>query len=338
MSRRLSARAFCAAAALAVAACVTTASVSAHGTICHRENDATTNVGAALTAAVPAGTNRSTAWQFTPLRTSFPQAAWIFTGSPNGNEFMQLEVWTDSAGAPGTRMAYGTCALPQSATPDWRGVNFNTAIQIQIGTPYWFVWIESGDVVVPEEPGGTLLPKATRTGTGAWSAAGTGAGKIRLFCGDTLEGLDVLRLGTGCGTSFDLRPVAWSNELPNVGNSEFAIEGEHLPPGANAWLAVGFNPNFFPLSLDILIGAPFGCVLFTDTTVVFAGATGSAAVGSGTPGNRPAAYGHVRFPLPIPNDPSLQMLYLSTQILAIDAGAPEPVPVVTTNGLSITVQ
>lgn len=312
------------------------AAAKAHGTVCLANNDATAAVSGALTQSLSSGA-RVHAWQLFVGRTVFPQAAFLFTASPVRDDYMQLEIWTDSNGAPGVRILHGAMASPQSSAAGWLGANFENTGLLSRNVPYWFVWVEPGDSIVPEEPGGNPIPYVT-LGPNGWSSVQQSPVKLRLFCGDTIDSVEVLRQGFSCGTSFNTQPSAWSNEHPNVGNAGFRIEGVHLPPGENAWMLVGFDPNFIGLALDQLLGAPLFCFLHTEVRAVRSLLVGTAGIGSAPATARPTPSGHVLFPLPIPGDPTLAGTVALVQIVAVDPGANVTLPIVTTNALRITIQ
>lgn len=311
----------------------------AHGTVCFAQNDQNTNVSTALTA-LPSGGALSTshAYRFTPVRNIFAQAAFVFTASPNRDDFMRLEIWSDAGGTPAGLIASGQVASPQSPNAAWLGANFNGVVQLTRNTAYWFVWVEAGESIVPEEPGGATVPSVTRSGYGSWTTAGSRPAKFRIFCGDTIDTPDVRRIGFSCATSLDEQPTAWSNELPTVGNADFAIQGDHLPPSATAWLVVGFDPLFIPVFLQPTIGGPSGCALYTSSEAVFSSTSGVAPIGSPPASARPSPFGHVRYPLPIPNDPTLASTFVTVQIMALDVDASAVIPIVGSNGLQITLR
>lgn len=314
-------------------------SAHAHGTVCLARNDVSPSVSSSLTNVPPAGSNPNYhAYRFVPSNNVFPHSAWVYSGSPNRADYMRIEIWTDTGGAPGTRIAGGAMASPQSTNARWLGSNFESLIMLQLNTPYWFVWVEPGESIVPEEPGSTdQLTRYRRTGTGAWVAAGSGAAKIRLFCGDTIDSASVSRVGFPCSSALDRQPYAWTNDSPEVGNSTFGIEGVHLPNSAASWLLLGFNPGFVPIPMQPL-GASFGCSLYVAGTVSFSGTTGAAEIGDLPASPRPPAAGHVRFPLAIPNNAGLAGLFFSAQIVSMDPPSGSPLPLVFSNGLHITIQ
>lgn len=315
------------------------APVDAHGTVCAANNDTTAASSGARTPQPTGATARNVhAWQFIPNRAIFPRAALLFTGSANGDDYMRLEIWSDAGGAPGTALLGGTMATPRSATASWRGTNFASTGFLSRFTPYWLVWVEAGDSFMPEEPGGQQIPYRQLAADGSWTPMAMSPAKLRVFCGDTLDSPEVLRIGVGCATAGGAVPSAWSNELPTVGNADFAIEGVHLPPGARCWLLIGFDPTFTQLSLEQLLGAPFGCFLHTEVRASRQGMSGTAGIGSGAPGARQAPAGHVRYPLPLPPDPGLAGLVVTLQIAATDLAAAVALPLITTNSLQLTLQ
>lgn len=309
----------------------------AHGTVCLANNDQTAATSGATTAVPVQGGAAVHAWRFVPARTTFPRAALLFTGSPLRDDYMRLEVWSDANGAPGTPLMQGAVASPRSVTAAWLGTNFDGVGQLVRDTAYWFVWVEPGDSIVPEEPGGATLPYRQLGANGTWTAARPSPVKLRLFCGDTIDTPAVLRVGSSCLTSSGSEPAAWSNEEPLVGNAAFRVEGVHLPAGSDAWLLIGFTPSWGPLALDLLLGAPPLCLLYTNTRATLRSTVGVSAIGAGPASFRPAPSGHVLFELPIPADQTLPGTVAVAQIITVDSGAAAALPIVATNALQISI-
>ena len=117
------------------------------------------------------------------------------------------------------------------------------------------------------------------------------------------------------------------NYPAQVGNSQFALEASGFGPGAITLQAFGLLPNYPAIPIP---GAP-GCTLQTNLDVVLSGVAGTGGVRDQT------ASGHVRTPFPIPGSPVLSGFYFTSQMAGIDLGLANPLPVVTTNTLQITV-
>lgn len=312
------------------------ASLAAQTPPCESRNDTNTTVSNAITASPFVGSNpNSRAYQFTPAATITPQSVAIFSGSPIHDDFMRLEIWDDDPinNVPTVRRLVGTLFSPLSPTANWLGTNFDTIYTLNPGTNYWLVWVESGASIVAEEPGGTALPRRTRTAANAWGGLGSGAVKFRLFC-NLLDAANVTPAGTNCPTSNGLAPTAFTNDVPAAGNATFGIEGTNLPPGAGAWLLLGFDSNFVPTPFGA--GFPAGCALNTDIVGVINGGTGIAEIGDQPTTPRPSPFGHVRFNLPIPAalPPNL---FFSAQILGLDSGFPVAAPLVGTNAVQFLI-
>ncbi len=322
-----------------ILAATASAPALAHGSTCVTYNDATPNVSSTLTTTPPPGTNPNQhAYRFVLPNNVFPQSGWVFTGSPQRFDYMRIELWTDVGGAPGSRIVSGTMASPQSASARWLGTNFESLTMLTANTPYWFVWVEPGESILAEEPGGAdVMPRFRRAGSGAWSPAGSGTPKFRLFCGDSIESKNVLRIGSPCASSLGTWPYAWSNHEPAVGNSEFAVEGVHLPPGSQTWLLLGLDPSFLAVDLQPLIGTPAGCILYVDGAVSWTTDSGVAEIGDLPAVPRPRPAGHVRFPIPIPNDPGISGFTFLAQIVASDPPSSAAVPLIFSNALLILV-
>ena len=62
----------------------------------------------------------------------------------------------------------------------------------------------------------------------------------------------------------------------------------------------------------------------------------SGLAGTGGVRDQPAS-GHVRMPFPVPGSAALSGFYFTSQMAGVDLGLANPLPVVTTNTLQITV-
>jgi hypothetical protein len=312
-----------AAAALALSTAVF---VGAQSTPCLAENAVSNSVVGSIFG------NYSTpgvwAWQIAPPTTTVVQSGRVFTG--NGytstvGSYMELEIWDDdpaNPGQPGTRLAGGTWKI--RAIGSWQGTNFDAPVTLQANSVYWIVLTEPGWSTPPIEPGGTQFPMMRLTSTG-WTGLSAEALKYRLYCG-LLDDAGVVSSGPGCAGSTGATPAVFANLTPNVPNFQFAIEGTGFGSGALVLHAVGTVPNYPTVPIP---GAP-GCSLLTSLDAVVAGAAGTGDVQS------PTASGHVRFAFPIPNVPALSGAYLSSQLASLDVGLSTALPLVTTNGLQIT--
>lgn len=309
------------------------ATLHAQSAPCASYNDTNTSVSTSLTASPFVGLNpNSRAYQFTPSTSLAIQSAAIFTASPIRDDYMRLEIWDEDTvtGKPGNRMVVGSMRSPVSATANWLGTNFDGVALLSPGTNYWFVWIDSGGSIVPEEPGGIVLPRTTRASTNAWGTIGSGAAKFRLFCG-LLDGLGVTNYGNPCLTSSSQVPTTFTNESPVAGSTTFGVSGTNLPPGASAWLLVGIDPNYVSTPLGGLF--PAGAAAHTDIVVAIPGTTGTAEIGSQPSAPRPVPFGFMHFSLPLVGVPA--NAFLSFQMIGIDAGSAAFIPLVTANAVRV---
>jgi hypothetical protein len=310
------------------------AALSAQAPPCFSANDANTSVSTSITASPFVGLNpNSRAYQFSPTTSIAPLSASIFTGSPLRDDYMRLEIWDEdtSTNLPGNRIAVGTFSSPLSPTANWLGTNFDTAPQLNAGTNYWLVWIDSGGSIIPEEPGGVSLPRTTRASNRPWGTVAAGALKFRLYCNlfDTQVRASV---GAPCATATNQLPTAFTNDTPTAGNTAFGIEGTNLPAGSTAWLLIGVNPNAGSTPLGAAF--PPGCSLHTDIIAAIQGSTGIAEIGDQPSTPRPSPFGHVRFPTPL-TTLTTSGIFFSAQLVALDGAASAPVPLVLSNALGI---
>ncbi|MBK8976187.1 MAG: hypothetical protein IPM29_09685 [Planctomycetes bacterium] len=321
---------------LSLSCAVLAAAAAAQSPPCLGFNDTNTSVSTGITASPFVGLNpNSRAYQFTVPAPLTPLAATIFTGSPIRDDYMRVEIWDEDPATmrPGNRLVRGTFSSPLSTTARWQGANFDTVPpQLNPGTNYWFVWIDSGGSIIPEEPGGVTLPRVTRAASNAWSATvGSGACKFRLYC-SYLDGQSVVPVGSPCAWSSGQAPTVFTNDAPFAGNAAFGVEGTNLPPGAACWIFVGIDPNFTSNPLGPLFGP--GCTQHTDLAIVVGSTTGVAEIGDQPSSPRPSPFGHVRFSLPLTPLPA--GVFFAVQLAGFDAGAPYAVQLALTNGLRIT--
>ncbi len=142
----------------------------------------------------------------------------------------------------------------------------------------------------------------------------------------------VQAVGTGCADGNGNVGVLGAPLTPTVGQA-FRLEGFGLPPGQKCLLVFGVQQTFTPVSAASL-GAP-RCFLNTDFSPL---QLPFATTGSNTSQNRAMANGTFTLAAPIPNSSSLKGLFLRAQLLVVDPDSGNPLPVVFTNGLAMTVQ
>ncbi len=308
--------------------------VTAQTKPCFSTNDANNNASRLFTVKSSLGPNMF-AVKWTAPSLLIAQGMRIFTASRYRDNFHSLEIWSDDPvlQQPKARMGGGTYFLPKGTPGGWYGTNFDQVQVLQKGKTYWFVWIEGGWSGIPhDKQGKTKLTLKTKIGgVGNWKGAVPWGFKCRLYC-SKLDQKFMVPVGKSCGGSTAQTPTAFSNTAPNLGNGNFRIEGTGVPSGAPAWLILGRNPNFKPISLGSI--AP-GCWLNTDLFFLFVGRSGS---GNQQSSPQVGAAHHVMFPLGLPNDPRLKGLFIGAQIAVFDKGSSRPLPMVFTNGLRMTLQ
>jgi len=306
-----------------------TAPLAAQSAPCERLNDVSTPVGGPITPFGFGGPG-TRAYQFTPSTALFVQALEIYTANAFSAGFMTLDVFDEDpvTNLPGARIAGGTWQIDGAGTEAWQGTNLDFPAILTAGTPYWIVWTEPGGSVIPVDPAGTAVPSAWISG-GAWTSLAATPFMLRAYC-SFLDDQNVTPVGGPCASSVGLGTV-FVNQAPTVGNAAFAIEATGLPPGTICWLVLGTNPNFQSIPVP-LAGVQSTCMVYTDglldTLTGFAGTGNVRAT---------AASGHVAFAAPIPSNPALVGFYVDAQLAAIDPGSTFPVPLVTSNGLRLTV-
>ena len=310
------------------------AAVSAQTPPCASQNDANNTVVNAITAFAFSGPTMR-AYQITPVSTIPAHAIRIRTGNTLLTPgFMSLEIWSHDAttNLPGSRLTGGTWRIWPLLGTSWQGANLDTVVPLIASTPYWIVWIEPGSCQIPDEPGGTTLPYASRPQSGTtWTTGTPAALKWRLYC-THLDDVGVTSYGLPCLTTAGKAGAAFTNQAPAVGNPNFAFEATGFLPGVSATLLLGTNPNWISIPVN---GLPSGCMLHTDIAVSLPGTTGTGNVRANA--TSPGASGHVSFVLGIPANTSLVGLYVAGQVAALDATAAAPIPLVVSNALRVTI-
>ncbi len=314
---------------------IATLSAALQAQQCEQLNAATPLVTGAVTPApFPPQTSNQTGWCFTATQTMTVRSGALFTNSVAQNDFMRVEVWTDVYGFPGVELAAATYRSPQSTTQDPWGFVFDRPFPITAGGLYWIIWIESGNSQIPEEPGGVLLPKITRPSSAApWLPTAPAALKF-ILCDTLLDSRGVTAVGSPCLSSAGRLGAIFTNESPSSGNRQFNVEASGFPAGATAVLFFGLTPGFTPQPLAPL-GFPAGCELYGAPALTLLAPIGTAAIGAPPATPRPNPAGHFVFRLPIPSGAA--GTFFSTQVFALDAGSPAPIPMIASNGLNITV-
>ena len=310
------------------ALCLPPSNAAAQSAPCLSENDLTNSVAGSIFLYQSSGPG-IWAWQITSPSTTVVQSGRIyttnsFTGSVGPH--MKLEIWDDdptSPGQPGSRLGGGTWRIRTQTS--WQGCNFDSPVALQANSQYWIVMHEPGWSTPPIQPGGSALPMKRLSG-GAWLNMPSEALKYRLYCGN-LDDAGVVAVGAGCPDSTGSVPGTFTNHAAQVGNSQFALEASGFGPGAITLQAFGLLPNYPAIPIP---GTP-GCILQTNLDVVLSGLAGTGGVRDQT------ASGHVHTPFPIPGSPVLSGFYFTSQMAAVDLGLANPLPVVTTNTLQITV-
>ncbi len=267
------------------------------------------------------------ALQVTPAATTLVQAARIFTGNTSGAT-MALELWSHDAATnhPGTRLAGGHWT--SSSTDGWQGCNFDASVQLTANTPYWLLWRDPGSSTMPTATSGTAV-EARGSVFGQWLFLPPHVAMMRLYC-TPLDDQNVTAIGTACAAAAGTLGTLFTNESPTLGNAAFRFEGSGFAVGSVAFFVFG-NLSTWPSILIQVPGANPACWQHTSGLV----ATSFTVTGGG-PANSPAPAGYVSFSFPIPADPGLAGLYIDSQIAAIDPGSQFALPIVTSNGLGVT--
>jgi hypothetical protein len=263
-------------------------------------------------------------WQFTSPTTIVLQSARIFTGNNYASQvglYMGLELWSNDpvTNLPLARLGGGY--WQHHAPVSWQGTNFDAVVPVIASTPYWIVFVDPAWSTVPTQPGGTTMPNARFTFI-VWTAVGSSALKIRLYCG-LLDDQHVTAVGTPCPNSAGLGTV-FTNEDAVLGNAAFALDGSGWPAGTVALLALGLNWSFPVIPLPG--GAP-GCMIYTDIVATTSTFTGTGNV------RAPNVSGHARFALAIPANPALTGMTVAGQIAGLDPTSTAAVPLATSNAV-----
>jgi hypothetical protein len=296
---------------------------------CLSFNDSNTTVSGTISAAGFSG-QLYRAWQITPTA-GFPvMAAQVYTRNQalSGDRYFILEIWTDAAGQPGTRLAGGTWKVVTSRPFAWQGANLDAPVVLLPNTPYWVVFIEVGGSNFPVEPGGaTVVPEMRSSNGTTWIVVGTSAPKIRLFCG-LLDDANSVPFGSGCTSSGGRLPSVFTNEQPTLGNATFFFEMSGLPTGAPVFLVLGIDTSFVSVPA---VGLPAGCAQNTDILEPF-------LYFAGTGNTRgPTCDGYARHVVAIPSMPNLVGFTVAAQAVPYDSGATSPLPFVSSNAQRITI-
>ena len=319
---------------LLLAGLIICSAINAQTKPCFSMNDANNNASRLFTVKSSKGPNMF-AVKWTAPSLLIVQGMRIFTASRFRANFHSLEIWSDDSllKHPKARLGGGTYFLPKGTPGGWYGTNFDQAQVLQKGKTYWFVWIEGGWSGIPHDNKSTnTLPLMTKIGSvGNWRGTSPWGFKCRLYC-SKLDQKFMISVGKSCSGSTKMVPTAFSNTAPTLGNGNFRIEGTGVPSGAAAWLFLGRNKNFKPISLS-----PFAprCWLNTDVFFLFLGKTGT---GNQQASPQVGAAHHIVFPLGLPNDTRLKGVFVGAQIAVHDMKSTSSLPLVFTNGLQFTIQ
>jgi hypothetical protein len=299
-----------------------TALLSAQTQPCFAMNDVSTAVSNAIYARGAAPNVYG--WQFSSPTPLVLQSARIFTGNNYASQvglYMRLELWSDdpNTNLPLARLAGG--AWQHHVAISWQGTNFDAPVVVLPNTNFWIVFVDPAWSTVPTQPGGATMPQA-RFLNNVWTAVGTTALKIRLYCG-LLDDQIAAPVGAPCASSAGLGTL-FTNENAVIGNAAFALDGSGFPGNTLALLALGMIPTWPSIPLP---GGPPGCMIHTDIASVVSAFTGTGDV------RAPTTLGHIRFGLPIPANAVLAGLVVTGQIAALDPASTAAVPLVSTNAL-----
>ena len=306
--------------------CLLLSAAAAQTPPCFSLNDANTSVTGNITSYGFAGQNVQ-AWQITPTTNFIAWSAQVFTRNAllTGDRFMILELWSDVGGLPGVRLGGGTWRIVNARPYAWQGADLDQPVVVVANTPLWLTWIDPGSSTPPVETGGAVMPRATRSSAGVWTAGAASAPKVRLFCGP-LDDAYSQPFGSGCALSTGQFSSVFTNEQPTLGNAGFFFETSGNPSGGAVFVVIGFDPNWIAIPVP---GFPVGCLQNTDVV-----ATLFALAGTGTT-RGPTCAGYVSAPLAIPFDPGLTGQLLAAQAVPFDAGAVAPLPFATSNAQRI---
>ncbi len=272
------------------------------------------------------------AYRSTVPRLVVVSAMQVCTAYSRSTSTMALEIYDHDAtnNRPGRSLAKGAWQIAGGAPIAFQGCNLDKAVALIPGTIYWFVWTAPCGATPPHRGTSTTTgrPLMTRSPSGTWRRHSSLPNlKYRLFC-NLLDQKGIATVGGGCGPGV---ASFFTNQVPEVGNSYFKLEGTNLPASAQALLYVGVQKNWTSISLAGH-GAP-GCFLHTDLIISISGKSGTA-----NPATAASARGHLAYAAPIPNSAALKGAYVRCQIAAADASSTNPLQAVFTNGLQLTVQ
>ena len=312
---------------LLFALAATISTLAAQTAPCLSFNDTNQNSNGSVTGYGFGGPN-TRAWQVSPTSPITIESVRIFTANTLlATAYMTLEIWSDVNNLPGARLAGGTWRVDQSLPRRWQGVNLDAPVVNSGSQRFWIVWIDPGFSEFPVETGGLTLPVATRSGT-VWTSVAASALKVRFNC-NRLDDIGIGNNGGTCLGTNGVYPSAYTNQEPTISNSLFSVEGTGLLPGAACFMILGVQPGWPVVPIPLL---PAGCTQNVDLFESYFGFAGTSNV------RGPTAAGHVRFALPIPNDPGLVGGFIACQIAGFDAATGASLPLVTTNGVTIVVR
>ena len=306
---------------------------------CEALNDATNSATNIFTGLQNAGLVTS-AWKITAQNNITVQSLRIWCGhnylgqltsSHNRDPIWELEIYDDSGvwaghasvSLPGQRLGGGKWQIVDGAPAKWQGTNLDAPVTMTAGTNYWILWTEPGWSSRPVQANGPTYVDSWRRLNGLWTQANSEALKLRMFC-HLLEDFGVQPFGTSCAGSTNQLGTVFTNTTPQVGNHAFALEGSGFLPGQFGLTVFGLIPNFPSYSFP---GLPAGCLIHTDVFSTAGGITGTGPMS-----------GHIFLPAPMPGSPALAATVFTAQLGVFDSGLSTPIPMTTTNRLSITVQ
>jgi hypothetical protein len=309
--------------------------LSAQTPTCVAQNAGNNISSGALSAFSFAGAN-GYGWQFTPAQPLLLFSAEVFTESAflSGQGYMSLEVWdTNLIFQPGQRLGGGSFEVSAALGHEWHGANFDQPVSLNAGQTYWMVWWEPGGSELPYEPGGNPTTTVRWQG-GTWvTQANSEAAKWRAYCG-LLDQANVTPIGFGCVASTSTLPAMFTNQPATVGNADFQLEAGGFAPGSFGLLILGTDPNF----VSFQVPGATGCQLYTDPLSMLAVTTGTGNQTAGHPPAGPGFAGHCAFDFPIPSNPALSGMFISSQFAMLDLAIGTPLPAVFSNGLNLVLQ
>lgn len=254
----------------------------------------------------------------------------VFTGEASGTSTVGIWDHDGPKDEPKSELARGSFNMRMQN--GWQGANLNTPVVLTQGQTLWVSWIPVNGCQASVEDTGRTLPgiqvyKWSRTNSAPWNGPfQSHQWKFRLWCQPLSGGID--SIGNGCADGFGVVGTFDTPETPSVGNANFYVEGNRLPPGAPALAVIGLQPNYRSVDLSPLGGR--GCFLHTDQLLQLGRTT--------TPGTPSKSDGTLRLNLPIPNNNALKGFYLRSQLWVADSASTRALRAVFTNGLGITIQ